>query len=362
MKILLVGGGTGGSVTPLISVAQFLRTQVAEVEFIWLGTYRGPEKNLVLAADIKFIPIFSGKLRRYFAWQNFFDIFLILFGFIQSIYYFIKFRPAVMVSAGSFVAVPAGLVAFLFRCPQIIHQQDIKVGLANKILSFLATNISVSFSEQKQDFSIKKVIYTGNPIRENILYGNRSKAIQLLSLEENLSTILVVGGGTGAMKLNQLISGALPELLQFSQVIHITGKNKKIAPLALKDFSTRYHQFDFILNEMPDILAVADLVITRAGMGFLSELAALAKPTIIVPIPNSHQVFNATFFCQQQAAICLDQDKISSQSLIDDLKELISDQDSLRFLSHNIRRFYQPQAAKNIADCIKNIYARKNSQ
>lgn len=362
MKILMVGGGTGGSVTPLIAIAQYLKHENPQVELVWFGTYRGPEKNLVLAADIKFIPIFSGKLRRYFSWQNFFDLFFILFGFIQSLVYLIKLKPDLLISAGSFVAVPTGLAAFILRCPQVIHQQDIITGLANKILSSLAKKITITFPEQANNFSAKKVVLSGNPIRENILYGNRSKAIQLLSLEENLPTILVIGGGTGAVKLNQIIQGALPELLQFSQIIHITGKNKKVPALALKDFSTRYHQFDFILNEMPDILAVADLVITRAGMGFLTELAALGKSTVIIPIPDSHQEANANFFCQQHAAICLSQNNISSQTLISDLKELIADQASLNFLGNNIKRLYQPTASKIISECLINLYNEKHNK
>ncbi len=359
MKILMVGGGTGGSVTPLIAIAQYLKNQKTDLEFIWFGTYKGPEKNLVLAADIKFIPIFSGKFRRYFSWQNFIDIFFIIFGFIQAFVYFFKFKPDVMISAGSFVAVPVGLVAFIFRCPQIMHQQDIVTGLANKILSFLAKKITVTFPEQVANFPSSKVVLSGNPIREDILQGNKSKAIQLLSLEKDLPTVLVVGGGTGAMKLNQLIQGALPELLQFCQVIHITGKNKKVQALALKDFSTRYHQFDFILNEMPDILAVADLVITRGGMGFLTELAALGKPTLIIPIPDSHQEANANYFVQQRAAIYLDQNKISSQSLIDDLKELIADKAALNYLGINIKKLYQPMAAQIISESLLTLFNEK---
>jgi len=363
MKILFVGGGTGGSVTPLLALAQYLKVHSFDqpIEFIWLGTYRGPEKNMVLAEDINFISVFSGKWRRYFSWQNFTDVLFILLGFLQSLYYLHRLKPDILISAGSFVAVPVGLAAFLFRCPQIIHQQDIAKGLANKLLSFFAKKITVSFPEQLPNFPANKTVLTGNPVRLHILQGNREKAIQLLGLEPNLATILVVGGGTGALRLNQIISGALPELVQFCQVIHISGKNKKISALALKDFSPRYHQFDFIINEMPDFLAIADLVITRGGMGFLSELSALGKPTIIIPIPQSHQEFNANYFCQQQSAICLPQDSLSSQSLIDDIKHLLTDEESLCFLSRNIKKNFNPDAARLLAVTIFKVYAEKNS-
>jgi len=167
-----------------------------------------------------------------------------------------------------------------------------------------------------------------------------------------------VGGGTGALKINQLVVGALPELLNFCQVIHITGAGKKLAPLAIKDKQELYHPFEFIVNEMPDALAVADVVITRAGLGFLTELAALAKPTIIIPIPNSHQEYNARYFCERGAAVCLQQDSISSQSLAADTQGLVNEQESMAFLSSQINGIYNYQAADLVVQEILNLIKR----
>ena len=362
MKILFVGGGTGGSVTPLIAIAQNLKNELSDVQFIWFGTIKGPEKKLVMAEDILFYQILSGKLRRYFSFRNFLDFFLIFFGFIQSLLLLIKIKPDIIVSAGSYVAVPVGIAAWILRLPQLIHQQDLQPGLVNKILNYFAQRISISFPEEAIYFNSTKTVYTGNPVRKSIFEGNRDKAKELLGLEANLPVVLVVGGGTGALHLNQLIIGALPELLTFCQIIHITGKNKKFSPLAIKDMSSRYHQFDFLVNEIPDILALADLVVTRAGMGFLTELSALGKACIIIPLPASQQELNASYFCEKKAAFCLEQNILSSQSLVQDLKDLLADQSSLNFLSNNIQKLFQPDATKMLTEEILKLIHEHRSK
>lgn len=348
MKVLLVGGGTGGSVSPLLAIAKNLRFKKPEIEFLWLGSRRGPEKKMVTAQDIEFKWIFSGKLRRYFSWRNFIDPLFIIVGFFQSLFFLRQWRVQVLVAAGSFIAVPTGLAAWVLRIPLLIHQQDVTPGLTNRILAKLANRITLTFPESVRSFPKKKVIVCGNPVREEMLEGNKDKARELFNLQENLPTLLIVGGGTGALKINQLIIGALPELLNFCQVIHITGRGKKLPPLALKEKEELYHPFEFIINEMPDVLAVTDLVITRAGLGFLSELSALGKATIIIPIPNTHQEDNARYFCQPGAAICLKQDTTSGQSLAADVKELLADHKALEYLRTKIKAFYYPPATEMI--------------
>ncbi len=348
MKILLVGGGSGGPVSPLLAVAKQLKNRHPEAQFLWLGGIRGPEKNMVNAFDIPFHWIFSGKLRRYFSWRNFIDPIFIFIGFIQSIIYIKKWKPDVVIGAGSFIAVPTGIAAWFLRVPLITHQQDIKVGLANKILSYFSKTTTVSFETSLVDFSKKKAVLTGNPVREDILYGDLDRARQHFNLQADKPIILIIGGGTGALKINQLAIGALPELLNDFQVIHITGKGKKLPPLALKEKEEFYYSYEFLINEMPDALAAADIVITRAGIGFLSELSALKKATIIIPIPNTQQEDNAEYFSSRGAAVYLKQNEISSQSLVADIREMINDKQSLEFLSNEIGKLYHRDAADRI--------------
>lgn len=358
MKVLLVGGGTGGSVSPLLAVAKNLRFKKPEVEFMWLGSKSGPEKKMVTSADIDFKWILAGKLRRYFSWRNFIDPFFIIVGFFQSFFILKEWRPQVVVSAGSFIAVPTSIAAWILRIPVLIHQQDLRPGLTNKILSWVSKRITITFPESQKYFPKNKTVVTGNPIRGEILMGDRDRGKELFNLQEGLSTILIVGGGTGALKINQMVVGALPELLNFCQVIHITGAGKKLPPLAIKEKEELYHPFEFIMSEMPDALAVADIVITRAGLGFLTELAALGKPTIIIPIPKSHQEDNARYFCERGAAICLQQNSISSQSLAVDIQELLLDSESLSYLRRAMNDIYNPQATDLIVSQILELINR----
>jgi len=348
-KILFVGGGTGGSVSPLLALREPLQSLYPDIKFIWIGTPSGPEKTLVRSQGIEFHWIFSGKLRRYFSWRNFVDPFLVFVGFIQSLILLRRLRPQVVVSAGSFVAVPVVLAAWLLRIPVLVHQQDIRPGLANKVSAFFAQRITITFPESIRSFPAKKVVHTGNPVRPEILLGDADKGRQMFGLSADLPVVVVIGGGTGALRLNQLIIGALPELLQFCQVVHITGKGKKLPPLALKDKAELYHAYEFVVDGLPDLLAAADLVVSRAGLGFLSELAAVGKPAIIIPIPQSHQEDNAKYFAERGAVVYVSQDTLSSQALVDDIRELLNDKESLHFLSKRIHSFFKPEAAEMIA-------------
>ncbi len=350
-KILFAGGGTGGSVSPLLALREALAKIYTndELEFVWIGTPSGPEKILVRSQGIEFHWIFSGKLRRYFSWRNFVDPWLVLFGVIQSFFLLRRIKPDAIVSAGSFVAVPVAIAAWFLRVPILIHQQDIKPGLANKIIARLAKKITVSFAETAKAFPQSKVVVSGNPVRPEILLGSKDKAMSLFGLSPNLPIVLVIGGGTGALQLNKLVVGALPELLQFCQVVHITGKGKKLPPLALKDKAEFYHAYEFVADGLPDLLAAADLVISRAGLGFLTELSALGKPAMVIPIPNSHQEDNAEYFAKHGAVLYVKQNLLSSQGLVSDVKNLLSDKESLDFLGKKIRSMFRPQAADIIA-------------
>ncbi len=350
-KILFAGGGTGGSVSPLLALRESLAKIYSSdnLKFVWIGTPAGPEKILVRSQGIEFHWIFSGKLRRYFSWRNFVDPWLVLLGIIQSFFLLRKIKPDAVVSAGSFVAVPVAIAAWFLRIPILIHQQDIKPGLANKIIARLAKRITVSFAQTAKAFPQDKVVVSGNPVRPEILLGNKDKAMSLFGLRSDLPVVLVVGGGTGALQLNKLVVGALPELLQFCQVVHITGKGKKLPPLALKEKSELYHAYEFVADGLPDLLAAADLVISRAGLGFLTELSALGKPAIVIPIPNSHQEDNAEYFARQGAVVYAKQNLLSSQALVSDVKNLLTDKESLQFLGRKIRSLFQLQAADIIA-------------
>lgn len=359
MNILLSGGGTLGSVTPLLALVEELRAQ-EEHQFLWLGTRHGPEKVLVEEWNVQFKSIFAGKLRRYFAWQNFFDIVGLFLGLLQSIYFLKKFKIQRVLTAGSYVAVPVVLAAWLLRIPVLVHQQDLQWGLANKLMRPFATWITVNFDCILQTLPRRfrqQAFLVGNPVRQQIkdlLTAPKDKEVlfKKFNLELEVPVLLVLGGGTGALHLNELVAAAMPNLYQFCQVLHLTGKEKK-APLTEGEWQKRYHWQEFIIKDMPDVYSVADLVISRAGIGTLSELAVLDKPALVVPMPHSHQEVNAKYFADNQAAIVLDQENLAPEMLAQIVARVLSHHDEQGILSENIKKLANLDAAKEIVELIK---------
>lgn len=355
MKTLFTGGGTAGSVTPLLAVISRIKEKNPEAKFLWVGTFFGPEKKLIMAEDVPFVSIFSGKLRRYFSLRNFIDPIFILIGFIQSVYIVKKFNPDIIVSAGGFVSVPPVYAGWIFKKKIIIHQLDLQKGLANKIMGWVADKITVSFPESLKDFSAGKAEHIGTPVRKSLFSGDKSRAIASLGLDPDKPTLLVLGGGTGALNLNKIVISSLPEILNFVQVIHITGKGKSLPPIGLKEKENYYHQFEFIVEELPNMFAAADVVVSRAGIGTLAELAALGKASIIVPIPDSQQEINAEYFKEKKAAIVFDQRELTAQKFTEELREFLMDKESIRFLENRIHSLFYPEADKRLADIIINL-------
>ncbi|MFA5047770.1 MAG: undecaprenyldiphospho-muramoylpentapeptide beta-N-acetylglucosaminyltransferase [Patescibacteria group bacterium] len=344
MKILLSGGGTMGSVSPLIAVYQEIKDKRSDVEFMFIGTKIGPEKEAVESYKMPFKAISSGKLRRYFSWQNLTDPFKIVAGFLQSFSILLKFKPNVVMVAGGFVGVPVAWTAWLLRIPVLIHQQDIIAGLANKLMANIATNITVSFEPSLKDFFPQKTVLTGNPVRKEFHACDYKKSRELFKLKEDLPALLILGGGTGAQDINQIIEKSVPQLLQFCQIVHITGRGKGIEVRA-----EGYQQFEFLTHGMTEAVCAADLVISRAGISTLSELIIADKPTILIPIPESHQEFNAQYFQKNNAVVNLSQQSLNSEVLVGTIKELFSDGAARDNLARNIYKVMPHDGAQQVA-------------
>ena len=348
MRIVLTGGGTGGSVAPLLAIAEEIKKNYPETKFLFIGTRRGlPEREMIKDYNFEFCQIFSGKLRRYFSWQNFLDIVRLKIGFWQSLFILRNFKPDLIIGAGGYVSVPVVLAGWFLKIPSIIHQQDIIPSLTNKILAPFAKKITVAFEVSLSDFPKNKTALTGQPIRKFILNGDRKRAIQRFNLEENLPTLLVLGGGTGALFLNNLIWKILPELTKFCQVIHLTGKGKSQIQ-SFKSQIPNYHLYEFLTEEIADAYAIADLVISRAGINVLSELSILGKPTIIIPIPDSHQEANAKYFQDKSAAVVLNQKELTSERLLNEIKKIINNKEKQNQLSEKIKKLVPRDAAQKI--------------
>ncbi|MDD5072063.1 MAG: UDP-N-acetylglucosamine--N-acetylmuramyl-(pentapeptide) pyrophosphoryl-undecaprenol N-acetylglucosamine transferase, partial [Patescibacteria group bacterium] len=295
---------------------------------------------------IEFIAIPSGKLRRYFSFKNFLDPFKIIVGFFKSFFIILKWRPDLVVTAGSFVSVPVVWVGWILRAPVLVHQQDARSGLANKLMAPFARVITVTFEESLKDYG-KKAVWTGNPSHnvERITH-NASNS------KKNLPIVLIVGGGTGAMEINKLVWESLEELTKFCQVVHITGKGKRIMnnELGIRN----YVSYDFLEHDkVMEIMQAADLVVSRAGLGFLTEISCLAKPAIIIPIPDSHQEDNARIFSKNKAAVVLDQKKLTPEDFINKIRELLKDEVLRRKLGGNAAGVMKKGASEAIAKIVE---------
>lgn len=340
-----------GSVTPLLAVSEALQSASSVDELFWIGTANGPERQVVTDAGITFQPISGGKVRRYFSLQNFLDPFRIIYGCIQSLALLHRLQPEVVVSAGSFIAVPVVFSAWLLRIPVVVHQQDCLPGLANKLSAPFAQRITVALAESLPYFNRIKTVWIGNPVRQSILTGSRASALHRFGLDSSLPTVLVIGGGTGATVLNQLVADSLSDLTAFCQIIHVTGAGKSVVSAPVE----RYHPYEFLQAEMPDALAVADVVVSRAGFGFLSELAALGKPTVVIPLPQSHQEANAVYFAHSHAAVYLPQSGLDSAGFVAQLKALLDNPSDRDQLSRNIKSLLKPGATQALLAIIREL-------
>lgn len=323
-----------GSVMPLVATAEALKKETPKVQFFWFGTFYGIERAFLKERqELKFWPVCSAKLRRYFDWRLLFLPLGLLLGFLESFFLLLFIRPQLVVASGSFVQVPVMPAAWLLRIPILIHQQDVQPGLANLLVKYFATKISVMVPETAKFFPANKTILARNPLRAGLVEINDLRAKKFFNLETNVPVVLVLGGSTGALSLNEQIKTILSDLVEVAQVIHITGRGKRIY------FEhPRYHQYEFLGSEIFDAYAVADVVVSRAGMGVLTELQHFGSPTILVPMRGTHQDANAQYAAAAGAAILLEHDDVNL--LKEKIIGLLFNTEKRLELSKNMREFF----------------------
>lgn len=344
--IIFSGGGTLGSVSPLLAVYTRWKQAQPHMKFVWVGTRDGIEDELIRQYNIPLIPIFSGKLRRYFSLYNVLDVFYVMVGFFQSVGIILKYRPALLVSAGGYVSVPLHFAGWLLRVKTVIHQQDLEVGLANRLMASYATRIFVALPEglnhfNKNPLTKHKTVVVGNPAREEMLRYTSAEGIHHLKLDDHVPVVLIFGGGQGAAVLNRLVEKSLGQLVQCAQVVHITGMGKDgEMTKELAEKYERYHPYTFVKEAMAYAMAAADVVVSRAGFATLSEFSAVGKAAIIMPIPDSHQEKNVAFFAARKAIEVLNERTVSSDSFAEAIRALIDDPERREQLSKNINAVF----------------------
>ena len=367
-KIVLTGGGTMGSVSPLLAIYQELKKRNPAVSVIWIGTADGPEKKVVEDAGITFYAIPTGKFRRYFSFKNFTDPIHVIRGYFAAKKILKEFAPDMVLTAGSFVCVAVVRAAYKLGIPYTIHQQDIEKGMANKLMEKHSAFNTITFDASLADFDIKKTYYTSNPMRLDTTLCNPQTVRQSMGISSQLPVVLVMGGGLGASALNTLLLASLGSIAEFAQVVHLTGVGKSIRGNLKEYYSTeqqflirqRYFDREFATTEMCALLQLATVVVTRAGLSSLTELSLLKKPTVIVPIPDSHQEANAQYYAKYNAAVILNQKQTTPQEFTHIIQEIVINQSLAQNLSNNISQMIDPKASEKYVDLIeKYLLSRK---
>ena len=320
-RIILTGGGTAGHVTPNIALIPKLKELGYDIQYI--GSYEGIEKELIEPFGIPYHGISSGKLRRYFSVQNFTDPFRVIKGFGEARKLIKDLKPDVIFSKGGFVSVPVVLAGKKCKVPVIIHESDMTPGLANKIAIPSASKVCYNFPETLENLPKGKAVLTGSPIRQELLSGNKIAAMDMCGFTADKPVILVIGGSLGSVIVNNAVREALPELLNHFQIIHLCGKGK--TDESLKN-TKGYCQFEYIKNELRDIFALADIVISRAGANAICELLALRKPNLLIPLSakasRGDQILNARSFERQGFSLVIEEEELSKDSLLQAVQNL----------------------------------------
>lgn len=326
-RIILTGGGTAGHVTPNLALLPSLKTEGYDVQYI--GSYEGMEKSLVEDYGIPYHGISSGKLRRYFDLKNFTDPFRVIKGFSEAKKLMKELKPDIVFSKGGFVSVPVVVAAKSCKIPVIIHESDMTPGLANKLSFSSAVKICCNFPETINNLPADKAVLTGSPIRAELMLGDAQAAEKICGFADDKPVIMVVGGSLGAVAVNKIIRAILPRLSDKFNVLHLCGKGKLDESLV---GTPGYYQMEYAKDEMKDLFALADIVVSRAGANAICEFLALHKPNILIPLPASasrgDQLLNAESFRKQGFSVVLDEDKdLTEDSLYDAICDLYENRD-----------------------------------
>lgn len=373
MKVVFTGAA-GGHFYPLIAIAESLEEIVTERRLVspqlfYLSDKPNDEQTL-FASNLTFIRIPAGRLRRYFSIQNFTDAFVTLHGFFVALFTLFRLYPDVVVSKGSYASVPVVLAASLLRIPIIIHESDATPGRANILAATRATRIAVAYDSSIEFFPLKtrsKIARVGIPIRKVLrTLPDRAESVSLLGLDTSVPTILVLGGSSGALRINDTVVDTLAELVSFANVIHQTGKkhidavtSRSTVVLSGSKFSARYHPHAYLsADQLRTAAAAADIVVSRAGATSIAEISLWGKPAILIPIPESvshDQRTNAYAYTHTGAAVVIEEANLTAHMLLSEIRTIATNPSQLASMSAHAAGFANPEAARMVAEEIVRI-------
>lgn len=384
----MTGGGTGGHVTPALATIEAIKSMATQSDvqpiFRYIGSSSGVEKRLATTAGIEFVGIQTGKLRRatkwtgLFSFKNISDAFRIPVGVIQALWQVARFRPDVIFSTGGFVCVPPVIAGWLLGIPILTHEQTVQIGLANQIAARFARRIALSFEGAINELPKRlqaKAFVSGNPIRPLIFEGDKNRAREFcgfVASDDHLPTVYITGGAQGARVINQAVEAALADLLKLCRIIHQCGQQpagdeqdfdrlQKVVTTLPSHLKHRYYLTRFVNEEIGDVYALADLVVSRAGAGTVTEISALAKPAIFVPLVptgGDEQTRNARRSEQAGAAVIISQATLSGETLLTVLQTLLSKPKLLQTMGQAAQTLARPNASHDLAQTVIELAKR----
>ncbi len=364
MKIVFTGGGTAGHLYPIIAVIREIRKLKPEASFYYIGPKDTFALKVLKDEKVKIRIISAGKFRRYLSFQNIIDIlFRLPKGFFQSFYYIYTINPDLVFSKGGYGSLTTTFVSWLLQTPVFLHESDVTPGLANRFNGKFALTIFTAFGvEQTATFPSNKLMAVGNPIRTNLLEGSLKEAKEIFSLSGEKPVILILGGSQGAQIINETVLLMMPEFLEDFEIIHQTGEKNvqqvsaESKAVLSKELQRYYHPIGFLNDqELKHAYAAAGLILSRAGAGSIFEIAALKKPSILIPLEGAaqdHQTKNAYAFFQKEATIVLEQENLKAHFLLEKIRHLFSRKEKLEKISEACQFFAKPNAANIIAEYI----------
>ncbi|ENK1242750.1 undecaprenyldiphospho-muramoylpentapeptide beta-N-acetylglucosaminyltransferase [Clostridium sporogenes] len=348
-KIIMTGGGTAGHVTPNLALVPELKKLEYEIKYI--GSIEGIERRIIEKEGIEYFPISSGKLRRYFDLKNFSDPFKVLKGVFQAKKIIKREKPDIVFSKGGFVTVPVVIAAHLNKIPVIAHESDITPGLANKLAIPYCTKVCVTFPESVKHIKGDKAVLTGTPIRKELLEGSKIKGKELCKFKDDKPILLIIGGSLGSKIINEIVRKNLDSILSTFNIIHICGKSNLDENLENR---MGYTQFEYVNEELPDLMKASNLVISRAGANVIYELLALKKPNLLIPLSKKSsrgdQILNAASFKKSGYSLVLQEEDVTDKTLLEKLNYLYENRNSY---VNNMSKSKMNDGVKNITELIK---------
>ncbi|WLR47705.1 undecaprenyldiphospho-muramoylpentapeptide beta-N-acetylglucosaminyltransferase [Halobacillus litoralis] len=354
-RILFTGGGTAGHVIVNLALIPEFQKQGYTVDYI--GSYSGIERNLIEPLDgVTYHGISTGKLRRYMSKENFKDPFKVLKGLAQSLRIIQKRKPQVIFSKGGFVSVPVVMAARLKSVPTVIHESDYTPGLANKLSFPFAKKILATFPETMKHLPEGKGEYIGAVVREELFEGDRSKGLALCEFNKQKPVVMVMGGSTGSKRINDAIRDNLDELLHEVQIVHICGQGHKDTSINKRG----YAQFEYVQDELKDLFAATDYIVSRAGSNAIFEFLALKKPMLLIPLSRKasrgDQILNADSFVKQGYAMKREEEELTNETLLKDLRQLIDNREQIL---ESMQSYQSEQTKEKVMDIIQSHERKK---